>query len=112
MVCVVWMRRGSSGAAELGVSQVPFAPVSPGATPGGGCPHCTWNPEDPAPSIVFLLLQEGRSADRLRARLSSKGKVLQLCHQQTSESCSAVDVIELSMIFPFLALSQPKKQES
>ena len=111
MVCVVWMRRGSTRAADLGVSQVPLAPMSPGTTPGGGCLHCAWNPEDPAPSIAFLLLQEGRSADRIRARLKSKGNVLQLCHQKTSESCSAVDAIELSMIFPFLELSQPENQE-
>ena len=111
MVCVVWMRRGSSGAAELGVSQTPFVPMFPGATPGGGCPHYARNPEDPATSIPFLLLQEGRFADRIRARLRSKGKVLQLCHQQTSESCSAVDAIELSMIFPFLELSQPENQD-
>ena len=72
MVCVVWMRRGSTGAAELGVSQAPLAPMSPGATPGGGCLHCAWNPEDPAPSIAFLLLQEGRSADKIRTRLKGQ----------------------------------------
>ena len=37
-----------------------------------GIPHCAWNPEETACSIAFLLLQEGRSADKIRTRLEGQ----------------------------------------
>ena len=37
-------------------------------------PHCVWNPAESAPSIAFLLLLEGKSADRIAARLEAQGE--------------------------------------
>ena len=35
-------------------------------------PHCAWNPEETSLNIAFLLLQEGRSADKIRTRLEGQ----------------------------------------
>ena len=37
-----------------------------------GLPHCSWNSEETACSMAFLLLQEGRSADKIRTRLEGQ----------------------------------------
>ena len=70
-VSVVWMRIGTSGNSELGVSQSPPARRTPRVTTAGA-PHCAWNPEETACSIAFLLLQEDRSADKIRTRLEGQ----------------------------------------
>ena len=70
-VCVVWMRIASSGDSELGVSQSPSARQPPRITTLAA-PHCAWNPEETACSIAFLLLQEGRNADKIRTRLEGQ----------------------------------------
>ena len=70
-VCVVWMRSGSSLDSELGVSQSPPAGLPPGVTTAGAHPLCL-EPKERACSIAFLLLQEGRSADKIRTRLEAQ----------------------------------------
>ena len=42
--------------------------------------------------------------------LRGKGKRLLLWHLQTSESCPAVDTVELSLLFPFSEPSKPENQ--
>ena len=37
-----------------------------------GAPHGAWNTEETACSIAFLLLQEGRTADKFRTRLEGQ----------------------------------------
>ena len=70
-VCVVWMRSGSSLDSELGVSQSPPAGLPPGVTTAGAHPLCL-EPKERDCSIAFLLLQEGRSADKIRTRLEAQ----------------------------------------
>ena len=67
-VCLVWMRSGSSGDLSwewvshhrhnclLGLLQL-------------GLSHCSWNQEETALNIAFLLLHGGRPADKIRTRL-------------------------------------------
>ena len=103
------MRSGSTGANELAVSLATLAQLPQEATPAGAAPTVPGTQQTQIPILFFcgykvILLMKAEP------NLRGKGEVLLLWLMQTSESCPAVDTIELSLIFPFSELSHSENQ--
>ena len=104
------MRSGSTGANELAVSLATLAQLPQEATPAGAAPTVPGTQQTQIPILFCCGYKVVSLLMKAEPNVRGKGEELLLWLMQTSESCPAVDTIELSLIFPFSELSHSENQ--